>query len=245
MHFCTDFRITLKCFCCHKNSHRTPLSAQEFWALLQTWTTHGFMLQTRAECLIFRSATRWLYPPVGLSRDQPWSPSGASGSWAWAVPALPSPWDAHGPRGCTTSPLWALTVHVSLGKPWIVLLTSPIPYQTLPFYYPEDFWLQSFQDRNCSLCSSMHKAVQYPSWAGERLFSTLSELLLSLVSFFNYALKTLFLVILDFWWVFFPHERKQVEMITKLSRDKKITATERGLRKREEEKIAWIKPQIR
>lgn len=145
MHFCTDFRITLKCFCCHKNSHRTPLSAQEFWALLQTWTTHGFMPQTRAECLICRSATRWLYPSLwdwaGSSPDPPLEPLEAEPGQSQPFPA---PWDALGPRGCTTSPLWALTVHVSLGKPWIVLLTSPIPYQTLPFYYPEDFWLQSF-----------------------------------------------------------------------------------------------------
>lgn len=40
-------------------------------------------------------------------------------------------------------------------------------------------------------------------------------------------------------------KKPQVEIITKLTRDKKIATTERGLRKREEERIALRKPQIR
>lgn len=117
-------------------------------------------------------------------------------------------------------PLWLLTVHVSLWKLWIVkcphISNSLSDSAFLLSWMPtEDFWLQSFQDKNCSSCSSMDKAVQYPSWAGERmLFPTLSELLLSFSSFFNYALKSLFLLILSFWWIIFPHKRKQVEMIT-------------------------------
>lgn len=87
-----------------------------------------------------------------------------------------------------------------------VLLTSPIPYQTVPFYYPQCHWrvlAPELSGHFCSSCSSMDRADQYPKRVGETiLLPTLSELLLSLFSFFNYALKPLFLLILDFWWVF-------------------------------------------
>lgn len=109
-----------------------------------------------------------------LSLDSP------SPSWApWAAG------DPHNHRGCTISPLWPLTVHVPLGELWIVTCPAHISNSLSDCAFllsrtpAEDFWLRSFQHRNCSLCSSMDKAVQCPSWVGERiLFSALSELLL-------------------------------------------------------------------
>lgn len=185
------------------------------------------MLQvTRAKCLIFTSARRWLCSFLWGWEGPAWIPSG---SWAWTIPAPSQPPEtttavATGGSHCSCTTWKALDCqgpsHISNSLSDCAFLLSWIS--------AEAFWLQSFQDRNCSSCSSMDKAVQYPSWVEERiLLPTLSELLLSLVSFFNYALKPLFLLILDFWWVFFPHERKQVKIITKLTWDQKITYRKR------------------
>lgn len=171
------------------------------------------MLQTaQAKCLIFSHARLALLLPAGLSRDQPGSPSAG---WAWAIPApsqLPE-------IPMMLWPLWFLLFmshFESSGLP-SVLLTSPVPYQTVPFYDPQCHWrvlAPELSGQFCSPCSSMDRADQYPNPAGETiLLPTLSGLLLSLFSFFNYALKPLFLLILGFWWVFFPRERKQVEII--------------------------------
>lgn len=148
-----------------------------------------------------------LPPPPALSRDQPGSPLEAGPGQSQP---LRSPWlCGHRELFLSMSPFESSALPR-------VLLTSPIPYQT--FHYPHCHWrvlAPELAGQFCSSCSSMDKADQYPNWVGETiLLPTLSELLLSLFSFFNYALKPLFLLILDFWSVFFPRERKQVEIIT-------------------------------
>lgn len=148
--------------------------------------------------------------PVAPSRDQPGSPPGPLEAEPGQSQPFPAP--LRPPR--LLWPLWVPTVHVSLWKLWFVKCPSHISSSlsdcvfSLSWMPAEGFWLQSFQDRNCSSCSSMDKAVQYPSWGERILFPTLHEMLLILVSFFNYALKPLFLLILDFWWVFFPSQKK-------------------------------------
>lgn len=140
--------------------------------------------------------------PVGLSRA--WIPSGAApleqprASWKLSLDN-PSPLSAPpellrspGPPWvhnlstvgsyCPCIPLKALDCQVSSSHLKFLIRLCAFLLSWVP---AEDFWLQSSQDKNCSLCSSMDKAIQYPSWAAERiLFSALSELLLSLVSLF-------------------------------------------------------------
>lgn len=132
------------------------------------------MLQvTQAKCLIFTSARHWLYSFPWLSRDQPGSPSG---SWAWTIPALSQPpWDHHNCCGCGGFLLFMYHFE-STGLSNV--LTSPIPYQTVPFYYPECL-LKIFGSRAFGTGTVLQDtAVQYPSWVGERkLLPTLSELL--------------------------------------------------------------------
>lgn len=162
------------------------------------------MLQTtQAQCLMFRSARLAFLLPVGLSRDQPGSPSG---SWARAIPALSQPPEipstavATVGSFCSCLTLKALDCQVSFSH-------LPSLIRLCLFIILNASWrvlAPELSGQFCSSCSSMDKADQYPNWVGETiLLLTLSELLLSLFSFLNYALKPLFLLILDFWWDFF------------------------------------------
>lgn len=180
----------------HSNSELCWPSSQQ--------TIHYFTLQvTRAKCLIFRSATHWLYSflwdwaePGSPLEQLLWSSPKPAGSWAWTIPALSQPppelLRSAGPPWvhnlstvgsyCPCIPLKALDCQVSSSHLKFLIRLCAFLLSWVP---AEDFWLQSSQDKNCSLCSSMDKVIQYPSWAAERiLFSALSELLLSLVSFF-------------------------------------------------------------
>lgn len=222
------------------------------------------MLQiTWAKCLIFRSATRWLYS-FPWDWAEPGSPSGAApleqpwASWKLSLDS-PSPLSApellRSPRPpwvhnlstvgsyCPRIPLKALDCQVSSSRlKFLIRLCLFIILNTCwRFLAPE------LSGQELFFMFLHNKAVQYPSWAAERiLFSTLSELLLSLVSFFlTMILENIILGYFRFLVSFFPSRNKTVEIITKLSWDKKITDTERGLRKREEERIALIKPHIR
>lgn len=159
----------------HSNSELCWPSSQQ--------TIHYFTLQvTRAKCLIFRSATHWLYSfpwdwaePGSPLEQLLWSSPKPAGSWAWTIPALsqppPSCWDHQDHHGCTTSPLWVLTVPVSLWKHWIVKCPPHISNSLsdcVPFYYPE-YLLKIFGSR-----ALRTKTVFYvPPWT--KLFSIPAE----------------------------------------------------------------------
>lgn len=154
-----------------------------------------FMVQTaQAKSL---SVSRASLAPSSL---QGWAPSGAEPGQSQPLPAPEVP--------RTAEPMGAPTARVSLGQLWITKCPWHIsrPWPDWAFPYPQCHWrvlVAELSGQFCSSCSSMDKADQYPSWVAESiLLPTLSELLLSLFSFFNYALKSLFLLILDFWWAF-------------------------------------------
>lgn len=131
-----------------KLTHRTPLSAQEFWALLALQTMNNPLFPAPSNTSqvpdFHKCQTLALLLPVGL-------------------------------RGSSLDPLWKLsldnpspfpapeitTALVPLGKHWIVkvLLTSPIPYHIVPFYYPESL-LQIFGSRAFRTGTVLHA----PPW---------------------------------------------------------------------------------
>lgn len=185
--------------------------------------------------------------PVGLSRA--WIPSGAApleqprASWKLSLDN-PSPLSAP-PRAAeiTRTTMGAQPLHCGFLLSMYpfestglssVLLTSQIPYQTVclfiilstcwRFLAPElsgqklFFMFLHGQSYSVSQLSSREDIIFCTVWTAIKFGFII----------FNYALKNIILGYFRFLVSFFPSQKKTVEIITKLSWDKKITDTEGG-----------------
>lgn len=215
------------------------------------------MLQvTRAKCLIFRSA---FSPSRGT--EQSWDPplEQPRGSWRLILgnaSPLWAPWAAEiTPTTVGAQPLpcgFLLSMHPS-GSNGLssVLLTSPIPYQTVPFYYPE-YLLTIFGSRALRTGTVLY----VPPWT--KLFSIPAEqqrgyfflhclncCKFGLIIFFNYALKTIILGYFRFLVSFFPLTKENSRNYYEVVMGQENNRHRKRLGKREEERIALIKPHIK